>query len=57
MVVEDSVFGVKAAKKAKMGCIAVLTGVYSKKELKNAGADLIISSLKEKEVILHFILQ
>ncbi len=29
VVVEDSLFGVKAAKSAGMGCVAVLTGVYS----------------------------
>ena len=57
VVVEDSVFGVEAAKKAKMDCIAVLTGVYSRKELENAGADLIVSSLREKEAILHFVLK
>ena len=29
VVVEDSIFGVKAAKSANMGCVAVVTGVYS----------------------------
>jgi len=57
VVFEDSIFGVEAAKKARMGCIAVLTGVYSRKELKNAGADLVVSSLSEKEAILHFVLK
>src|SRR5208283_3814701 len=33
VVVEDSIFGVKAAKSANMSCIAVVTGVYSKVEL------------------------
>ena len=56
VVVEDSIFGVEAAKKARMGCIAVLTGVYSRTELENASADLIVSSLREKEAILHFVL-
>jgi beta-phosphoglucomutase len=55
VVVEDSIFGVEAAKKAKMGCIAVLTGVYSQKELKKANPDLIIDSLKEKSEIFNFI--
>ena len=55
VVVEDSVFGVKAAKTAKMGCIAVLTGVYSQEELKKANPDLIVDSLKEKSEILNFI--
>jgi HAD superfamily hydrolase (TIGR01509 family) len=56
-VVEDSIFGVEAAKKTRMGCIAVLTGVYSRTELENAGADLIVSSLREKEAILRFVLK
>jgi HAD superfamily hydrolase (TIGR01509 family) len=57
VVVEDSVFGVKAAKTAKMGCIAVLTGVYSREELKKANPDLIVNSLKERDKILSFILR
>ncbi len=56
VVVEDSIFGVKAAKAAKMGCVAVLTGVYSREELGKASPDLIVSSLMEKEAILKFIL-
>jgi beta-phosphoglucomutase len=57
VVVEDSIFGVKAAKAAKMGCIAVLTGVYSQEELKKANPDLVVNSLKQKDEILNFILQ
>jgi beta-phosphoglucomutase len=56
VVVEDSIFGVEAAKAAKMGCVAVLTGVYSKKELEKANPDLIVNSLKERDKILNFIL-
>jgi beta-phosphoglucomutase len=55
VVVEDSIFGVEAAKAAKMGCVAVLTGVYSKKELKKANPDLIVDSLREKNEVLNFI--
>jgi beta-phosphoglucomutase len=57
VVVEDSIFGVRAAKAAKMGCIAVLTGVYSREELKKANPDLIVNSLKERDRILSFILR
>ena len=57
VVLEDSLFGVKAAKAAKMGCIAVLTGVYSREELKKANPDLIVHSLDEKAKILNFVLQ
>lgn len=55
VVVEDSIFGVEAAKMAKMDCIAVLTGLYSQEELKKANPDLIIYSLKEKSEILNFL--
>jgi len=55
VVVEDSLFGVKAAKTAEMGCIAVLTGVYSQKELKQENPDLIVASLREKREIFNFI--
>ena len=57
VVVEDSVFGVKAAKAAKMACIGVLTGVYSREELKSANADLIVDSLNEKNEIQKFIFE
>ena len=57
VVVEDSIFGVKAAKAAKMGCIAVLTGAYSREELKKANPDLIVNSLAERDEILNFILR
>jgi beta-phosphoglucomutase len=57
VVVEDSVFGVEAAKRAKMGCIAVLTGVYSREALKKANPDLVVNSLKQKDEILNFVLR
>ncbi len=57
VVVEDSIFGIEAAKTAKMGCIAVITGAYSKKELKKAKPDLIVNSLMEKSEILNFIIR
>ena len=55
VVVEDSVFGVKAAKSAGMNCVAVLTGVYNKLELEKEKPDLIVETLKSKKV-LDFIL-
>ncbi|MCX8150477.1 MAG: HAD family phosphatase [Candidatus Bathyarchaeota archaeon] len=55
VVVEDSIFGVEAARAAKMGCIAVLTGVYSRNELKAAEPNLIVNSLIEKDKIFEFI--
>ena len=56
VVVEDSIFGVEAAKRAKMGCIAVLTGVYSREELEKAQPDLVVNSLNERAAILSFVL-
>jgi HAD superfamily hydrolase (TIGR01509 family) len=56
VVIEDSIFGVEAAKAAKMRCIVVLTGVYSRRLLEKANPDLIVDSLKEKGKILNFIL-
>lgn len=57
VVVEDSIFGVKAAKAARMDCIAVLTGVYSRKEIIQANPDLIVNSLTEKNTVLDFFFQ
>ena len=56
IVVEDSLFGVKAAKSANMGCIAVTTGVYTKQELEKEKPDLIVKNLKDRQ-ILPFIFQ
>ena len=55
VVVEDSVFGVEAAKTAKMKCIAVLTGVHYRGILAKASPDLIVASLTEKDAILNFV--
>jgi beta-phosphoglucomutase len=57
VVVEDSIFGVEAARAGGMDCVAVLTGVYSRTELEAAKPDLIINSLSEREKILRFILR
>jgi beta-phosphoglucomutase len=56
VVLEDSLFGVKAAKSAQMNCIAITTGVYSKEELAKEKPDLIVKSLEDPQ-ILKFILQ
>ncbi len=56
VVLEDSIFGVRAAKSAKMACIAVTTGVYFQKELKREKPDLIVKTLRDPE-ILSFVLQ
>lgn len=55
VVLEDSLFGLKAAKAAEMGCVAVATGVYTRKELEAEKPDLTVASLTEKTV-LRFLL-
>jgi putative hydrolase of the HAD superfamily len=55
VVVEDSVFGVRAAKAAKMMCVAVSSGAYSMEELQDENPDLMIGSVVEKERILNFV--
>jgi len=57
LVVEDSIFGVKAAKAAGMGCIAVPSGAYTGEELRREEPDLLIDSLKEKKRIMELIQQ
>ena len=58
VVLEDSIFGVIAAKKANMKCIAISSGAYSKEELKKAEPDLVIGSIKkEKQRILDFVFE
>ena len=56
VVIEDSLFGVKAAKKAKMRCIAIPSGTYTIEELGDLKPDLVVNSINEKEKILNFIL-
>jgi beta-phosphoglucomutase len=51
VVFEDSIFGVKAAKSANMGCIAVTTGVYKEEELKVERPDLIVNSLRNCQIL------
>jgi len=55
VVVEDSIFGVRAAKAAKMKCIAVSSGAYSREELEEENPDLMIDSLVEKARVLGFV--
>jgi beta-phosphoglucomutase family hydrolase len=55
VVVEDSIFGVKAAKEAKMRCVAVSSGVYSNQELQKGHPDIVVEGVWKKERILRFI--
>jgi beta-phosphoglucomutase len=51
-VVEDSLFGVKAAKAAGMSCIAVTTGAYSKEELQQEKPNTIVTNLDQAKFYL-----
>jgi len=51
VVIEDSIFGVKAAKSANMSCVAVVTGVYSQLELLKEKPDLIVKTLKDEQIV------
>jgi beta-phosphoglucomutase len=51
VVFEDSIFGVKAAKSAGMGCVAVTTGVYSRQELEVEKPDLVVEALGDPKVL------
>jgi HAD superfamily hydrolase (TIGR01509 family) len=55
-VIEDSVFGVEAAKRAGMKCVAIPSGSYTAEELGKKGPDLLVNSLSEEEKILGFLL-
>ena len=51
VVFEDSIFGVKAAKSAGMSCVAVTTGVYSRRELEVENPDLVVEALSDPKVL------
>ncbi len=51
VVIEDSIFGVKAAKLAGMGCVAVTTGVYSSEELEVEKPDLVVKTLLDDRIV------
>ncbi len=55
VVVEDSIFGVQAAKAAGMRCIAVTSGAYAAEELRREGPELVVRSINDKEEILRFL--
>jgi len=56
LVVEDSVFGLRAARAVGMKTIAVPSGTHSREELRGEKPDLLVDSLAEKDRILSFIL-
>ncbi len=54
-LIGDTPRDIKAGKSAEVKTIGVTTGIYSKKQLKDAGADFVVPSLKDKEEILKII--
>lgn len=52
----DTPQGMKAGKEVGIKTIGVTTGVYSKKQLKDAGADFVVVNLKDKNGILKIII-
>ncbi len=57
VTIEDSIFGVRASKKAKMKCIAIPSGAYTKKELQKERPHLLVDSLTHTRKILNYIIQ
>jgi len=51
VVLEDSIFGVRAAKSGGMGCVAVTTGVYTEQELEREKPDLVVKTLFDKRIL------
>ncbi len=49
VVFEDSPFGIRAAKAARMKSVAVLTSLHSREELEKEKPDLVVDSLKDVE--------
>ena len=56
VVIEDSIFGIIAAKEAHMNCIAVTSGMYSHEELEKHNPDLIVDAISEYTKILRYII-
>ncbi len=56
-LVGDTPRDMKAGKSAGVKTVGVTTGIYSKEQLKDAGADFVVPDLKNKEAILKIILK
>ena len=51
----DTPQDMEAGKKAGVKTIGITTGIYSKKQLRNSGADFVLDSLARKDEILRII--
>lgn len=54
-LVDDAVRGIVAGKEAGVKTIGVATGIYSAKELKDAGADFVLNDLRDKKKFLNIV--
>ena len=52
----DTPLDIQAGKEVKIKTIGIATGIYSKEKLEGAGADFVLENLKNKNVVLKFIL-
>ena len=55
LLIGDAPQDMKAGKEAGIQTIGVTTGIYSKEQLEDAGADFVVLSLKDKDEILKII--
>jgi len=55
VIIGDTPLDIACAKAGGIEVIGVATGVYSKDELRNAGADLVVNTLHETKKILKFL--
>jgi len=55
VVIGDTPKDIQCAKDGKILSIGVATGIYNINDLKNAGADMVISSIEEQDKILTFL--
>jgi phosphoglycolate phosphatase len=55
VLVGDSPLDVACARSGGVAIVAVASGVYSREDLRAAGADLVVGSLDEREAVLAFL--
>lgn len=55
VIVGDALRDVQCAKAGGIRCVAVATGSFSRRELAEAGADLVLASLEETDALVSFL--
>jgi phosphoglycolate phosphatase len=56
VIIGDAIRDVQCARAGGIRCVAVATGSFSRGELADAGADLVLDSLEESDALLAFLL-